>query len=286
MALCANFTGGRQLRVRATFPMDPLHVWRSFWQHRRLIIQLARRDVSLRYKGSLLGIVWSFAYPLLLLGVYTFVFKVIFKAGWEENGVARNYALMLFAGLIVYNFFSECLAGAATLVLNHPSYVKKVVFPLEILPWVTAGGALFHAGVSVLVLLVGLIYFLGGIPLTLPLLAVVFLPLILFTVGMVWLASALGVYLRDISQVISVTLVLLMFMSPILYPSSKIPESLRWMLYFNPLAPILDQARAVAVYGQMFDPWVWLATLVAGWLTAWLGLVWFQKTRPGFADVV
>lgn len=272
--------------AKTTRRVKPWSLLQSAWTHRRLILQLARRDIAKRYKGSVLGIVWSFIYPLMLLAVYTFVFRVIFISRWNEDGSNLEFALVLFAGLIIYNFFAESLAAAPTLIIGHAPYVKKVVFPLEILAWVVIGNALFHAGASVCVLALGLFFFGGGPPLSIVLLPLVFLPLILLTLGLVWLLSSLGVYLRDVDQIVGVSLVLLMFMSPILYPVAAIPDSLKPFLVFNPLAPLLELARNVAIHGKVFDLLNWVGTIFMGWLVAWLGFWWFQKTRRGFADVI
>lgn len=272
--------------------LQPLPHWRpwsiflSFWTHRALVVQLAKREVVKRYRGSALGLVWAMAYPLMILVIYTFVFRVIFKAQWQQEGSHVDYALILFAGLIVYNFFSECLGAAPALLQNHQSYVKKVVFPLEILPWVLIGNALFHAVVSVLVLIAGLLVIQKELPWTLIFLPVVWVPLLLLTIGFTWIVSSLSVYLRDIGQVVSVGLVLLMFVSPILYPVSAIPESIEPYAFLNPLTPILVQARQVAVFGEMPSPVMWIAMMAVTWLFAWAGLIWFQKTRAGFADVL
>ncbi len=274
------------LSPRAGRPAKPWSPLQSAWRHRRLIWQLTRRDIAKRYKGSVLGIVWSFIYPLMLLAVYTFVFRIIFVSRWNEDGSNLEFALVLFAGLIVYNLFAESLAASPTLISGHAPYVKKVVFPLETLAWVVIGNALFHAGASLCVLAVGLFFFGGGPPWTIILLPLVFVPLILLTLGLVWLLSSLGVYLRDVDQIVGVALVLLMFMSPILYPVSAIPESLRPFLVLNPLAPILELARDVAIYGRSLEPLHWLGATVTGWLVAWFGFWWFQKTRNGFADVI
>jgi len=266
--------------------VHPFRVVTAAWQHRSLVLQLTKREVVKRYRGSVLGLLWAMAYPVLILAIYTFVFKVIFKVRWEQTDSNIDYALILFAGLIVYNFFSECLGSAPALLQNHQSYVKKVIFPLEILPWVLIGNALFHAAVSVGVLMAGLLVMNQTLPLTIVLLPLVFLPLILLTLGGVWFFSSLAVYLRDIGQVVSVSLVLLMFVSPILYPMSAVPDAIAPYMFLNPLAPILVAAQQVCVFGVFPSATQWLWVFLVAWALAWLGLVWFQKTRPGFADVL
>lgn len=264
----------------------PHQVFLSFWTHRVLIKQLTKREIAKRYRGSVLGLVWAMAYPILILAIYTFVFRVIFKVKWDQADSNVEYALVLFTGLLVYNFFSESVGSAPALMQSHVSFVKKVMFPLETLSWVVVGNALFHAAVSLLVLVVGLLVIHQHVPLTIVLLPVIFIPLILLTVGFVWFVASLAVYIKDVGQVVSVTLILLMFVSPILYPMSAVPESIAPYMFLNPLAPILVQAQNVCVFGRMPDWNAWcLVTAITGVL-AWLGYLWFQKTRAGFADVL
>lgn len=265
------------------------------WRQRQLLWQLTQRDVLLRYRGSLFGLLWSFVTPLLMLAVYTFVFTVVFKARWGGAGTAEElagsggrleFAVLLFAGLIAFNLFAECIAKAPGLILAHTSYVKRVVFPLHILPWVSLGSALFHALISLLVLLLAMLVDgqrPGLMALWLPL---VLLPFGLLVMGLSWFLAALGVYLRDIGQVVGLLLTALMFLSPIFYPLTALPESVRGWLFLNPLSFIIEQLRRVLVWDQA-PQWPGLA-LYAGLalLVAWLGLAFFEKTRRGFADVL
>ncbi len=268
------------------FDAKPWTLFSAAWRRRRFIWQLARRDLFNRYKGSLLGLLWSFAQPVLLLLVYTFVFRMIFTAKWQEGETEMDYALMLFSGLIVYNFFSESVGASAGLIVQNPSYVKKVIFPLETLPWATIAVAAFHAAVSALALAIALLIYRGGLPWTFPLLPLAFAPLALLCLGLVWFFSSLGVYFRDVGHFLSVALVLLMFLSPVLYPVAAVPASVQSILALNPLTPILELARALAIHGGGVDAKAALGALLAGWLFAWLGFAWFQKTRKGFADVL
>ena len=249
---------------------------------------MTKREVISRYRGSYLGLLWSFVNPVLMLSVYTFVFSVVFKArlGQDVSGDMLEFALLLFAGLIVFNLFSECISRAHNLILINVNYVKKMIFPLEILPWVTLGSALFHSGISVLVLL---IFFIGmghSISWTFLLLPVVIFPLLLLIMGLSWLLASVGVFVRDIGQFIGMILTTLLFLSPIFYPASALPESVRSYLFLNPLTFIIEQTRAVILFGQLPD-WRGLAIYYAiAALVAWFGLFWFEKTRKGFADVL
>ena len=259
----------------------------SFWDNRSLIQVLVKREVVGRYRGSLMGILWSFFNPLLMLAVYTFVFGVVFKSRWSATSDSKvEFALLLFAGLIVFNLFAECINRSPTLILTNVNYVKKVVFPLEILPWVALGSATFHALVSWSVWLAAYIIFFGVPHVTVLLLPLVILPLMFFIIGLTWWLASLGVYLRDVSQFVGIFVTVIMFLSPIFYPSSALPEWFRSFLIINPLKTVVEQVRDVMFWGKPPD-WLTLAiTLLISIITAWLGFAWFQKTRKGFADVI
>jgi len=269
------------------FSITPKAVFISLFVHRQLIVSLIRREVVGRYRGSFLGILWSFFNPVFMLAVYTFVFSVIFKARWAGADESRaQFALVLFAGLLIFNLFAECVNRAPTLILSNVNYVKKVVFPLEILPVVVFGAAFFHAVVSFLVWLVFSFFVIGLPPLTALLLPVILLPLTFLVLGFSWLLASLGVYLRDVTQVVGIIVTTLMFLSPIFYPVSAIPAKYHPLIYSNPLAFIIEQVRNLLIFGISLDwsgvTWMTVCTLIF----AWGGFAWFQKTRKGFADVL
>lgn len=269
------------------FNTNPFEIFTSIWQNRDLVCTLVRREVLGRYQGSILGLLWSFFNPLVMLSVYTFVFSVVFNARWHvANNSKAEFALILFAGLIVFNLFTDCLSRAPGLVLANVNYVKKVVFPLEILPWVVMGSALFHAVVSFIVWLIFYFICIGLPPASAMLLPVILLPVILFTLGFSWILASLGVFLRDVAQAIGILTTVLMFLSPIFYPLSAIPIEYRPLLFLNPLTIALEQVRNVLVWGKHPDILVFSVYLTASALVAWLGFAWFQKTRKGFADVL
>ena len=257
-------------------------------RHRTLILQMARREIVARYRGSVMGVFWSLLNPLLMLVVYTFVFSVVFKARWHTGAQQSHadFAIILFVGVIVHTLFSEVAGRAPSLILGNPSYVKRVVFPLEILPVVSLLSALFQAGVSMAVLLVALLIMEGGIPLTAPLIVVVWLPLLLFSLGASWWLAALGVYVRDIAQAIGVVLTIMLFVSPAFFSIEAIPEAMRPWVKLNPLTLPMVQSRDVLIWGNQPD-WIEWGMFTAGMaLFAWLGFVWFQSIRKGFADVL
>lgn len=257
-------------------------------RHRELVWQMAKRDVIGRYRGSTLGVAWSLFHPLLMLAVYTVVFSSIFKARWRvsEAESTTDFAVVLFAGVLVHALFAECVNRAPTLVLDNPNFVKKVVFPLEILPWVSMGSALFHASASLLVLFGGLILGSLGIPRTAVFFPLVLAPLVVLTMGVSWFLAATGVYLRDLGQVVGVASTVLLFLSPVFYASSAIPEQYRWLFRLNPLTFIIEQTRNVLVWGYAPNWMGLLLYLAVSVIVAQLGFLWFQKTRRGFADVL
>lgn len=260
----------------------------SLWGNRNLILSLTRRQIAGRYRGSVMGLAWSFFNPLLMLVIYTFVFSVVFKARWGIPGQESNvdFGIMLFIGMIIHGVFAECVNCAPGLILSNVNYVKKVIFPLEILPWVAMGAALFHGAVSLLVLLAALIIFVGHIPATALLVPVILLPLIFATMGFAWLLSSLGVFMRDIGQITGMITTVLLFMSGVFFPIGTLPEPYRTWLALNPLALVIEEGRNVLILGKLPDPVSWCAIMALGLFTAWAGFAWFQKTRKGFADVL
>lgn len=276
------------MNPHAEKPTSLASLARSLTRNRQLIVQMTRRDVIGRYKGSIMGVMWSFFNPLFLLVIYTFVFSEVFKARWHGSLTQSKseYAILLFVGMIVHGLFAETLSRAPTLILHNISYVKKIVFPLEILPVTALGASLFHAIISLVVLMVFSLLLNGYIPWTAVFLPVVFLPLIVLTSGIAWGLASLGVFLRDVAQPIGLIMTVLLFASPVFYPVTSLPEYIRPWLMLNPLTLIIEQARAVLILGQMPD---WAALAIYGLvalLVAWLGYAWFQKTRKGFANVL
>jgi len=269
------------------FSISPREMCASFWRNRNLIKSLVMREVIGRYRGSVMGILWSFINPVLMLTVYTFVFSVVFKARWSGGSESKTeFALVLFAGLIVFNFFSECVNRAPSLILSNVNYVKKVVFPLEVLPWVSVGSAFFHSSVSLLVWLFAYVIIFGLPHATVLLMPLVIFPLVFLTIGVSWLLASLGVFLRDVTQFIGIVTTVLMFVSPIFYPTTALPLEYRHLLFFNPMTLAIEQARGLLYWGTLPDPQLAAIYLIASLTIAWLGFAWFQKTRKGFADVI
>ena len=261
---------------------------RNIWSHRELWWRLTEREVLGRYRGSVLGIAWSFITPLAMLAVYTFVFSQVFKARWGdlEQAGPLGFAINLFAGLIVFNLFSECAMRAPSLIVNNANYVKKVVFPLEILSCVAVGNACFHALTSLCILIAFELIAFQALPLTLFWLPLVWLPLILGALAFTWLLNTAGVFLRDIGQLIGVGINMLMFLSPIFFPLSALPERWQPLLRINPLAQVIEQTRRVAVQGVNPDLTYLLIGTVVTLLACETSFRSFQKSKKAFADVL
>lgn len=261
----------------------------GLWCNSQLILKMANREIIGRYKGSIMGLAWSFFNPIMMLLVYTFVFSVIFKSRWggAAGDTSRtHFAIVLFVGMIVFGFFSEVLNRAPSLITSNVNYVKKVVFPLEILPVIAMLAALFHSFVSICVLLTAFVLFNGYICWTCILIPLVLMPLIILTLGFAWMLAALGVFMRDIGQAIGIITTVMMFMAPVFYPASAVPEKFHALIMFNPLTFIIEQAREVLIFGHLPNCIGLLNYTLVATVIAWMGYSLFQKTRKGFADVI
>lgn len=269
------------------FSSHPLAIIRSFLTHRKLIISLTQRDITARYKGSMLGIAWLIIQPLCSLLVYTFVFSVIFKARWPGGSDSKTeFALILFAGLMIFNFVSESITRAPTLITSNPNYVKKMVFPLEVLVFVNVGTSLFYALINLIIWLVFFIILFGVPHVTALALPILFLPLAMLVLGGSWLLSSLGVYIRDMSPIVGLGITLLLFLSPIFYPISALPAFFQQLMHLNPLTFVIEQTRNTLLWGKLPDfEYTSIYWLVSAAIM-WLGFAWFQKVRKGFGDVL
>ncbi len=276
------------MNPHASQPTALMALVRSLWRNRQLIVQMTKREVVGRYKGSAMGLAWSFFNPVFMLTVYTFVFSEVFKARWGGGGdeSKTQFAVVLFVGMIVYGLFAEVLNRAPGLVLSNVNYVKKVVFPLEILPVIAVGAALFHSLISLGVLLAAFTLFNGYLHWTAIFTPLVLLPLVILTLGLAWMLASLGAFLRDVGQTIGIITTVLMFLSPVFYPVTAVPEKFRPIIMANPLTFIIEEAREVLVWGHL-PAWFGLGLYtLAATAIAWAGYAWFQKTRKGFADVL
>lgn len=256
----------------------------SLYRHRYLLGQLIKRDVLLRYRGALFGVLWIFLSPLLMLAIFAFIFGHVFQTRWPQNAEGMPFWLILYAGLIVFNTFSETVGRAATTVRGYPSYVKKIIFPVELLPLVPLGASLVHAAFNLAILAAALAvtgHLSAGI-LLFPLLVV---PALLIGMGLAWVLAAWGVFIKDMTQIVPLFVQMLMFLSPVFYPSSAVPPALRPVYTLNPLGTVIEAARS-AVLGQAVSWPAWLAALAFGIIAAVLGLAFFKHARDEFADAL
>lgn len=282
---------------QATLPMrnngtgsfiNPVRIVIHLSHHRELIGQFTRREVIGRYKGSYLGLVWAFIQPLILLCVYTFVFSIIFEAKWgmsPQQG-RLSFAMALFAGILTFNILGDVANAAPGLILGHANYVKKVIFPLEILPLVKLFGAVIHSFFGVIILLAGIVFSDLTLHWTIILLPVAWLPVMLFSLGWGYFLSALAVFVRDVGQTVGLVVTMLFFLSPIFYPLEAVPESLRIYCQLNPIAVFVEDARRVVLWGSLPN-WPWyFAGLIISLVIFVFGFIWFMRSKRAFADVM
>jgi lipopolysaccharide transport system permease protein len=261
---------------------------RGLWSHRQLIFQLGKRQILEHYRGSYLGLIWSFITPLVMLVIYTFVFSIIFQAKWDTfiTGSREEFALILFAGIIAFNIFGDAVLNAPLLITTRPNYVKRIVFPLEILPVSALAPVLLQAGFNLIILLLGSLLFLGQISSTLYLLPLALLPLILLSLGLGWFLASLGVFVRDMIHFLRIIVQMLFFLTPIFYPISAVPESFHGWLNINPLTYLIDHFRQVTLLGEVPNVTEYGIMLLFTSAVCLGGYVWFMKSKKTFADVL
>ncbi|MBX3364487.1 MAG: ABC transporter permease [Phycisphaeraceae bacterium] len=269
--------------------LDPAAMVRNLWGRRDLIRQFTVREIQMRNRGSHLGVLWAVLTPLLLLTVYTLVFSTILRVRFDQahSGSVLVYATTLFAGMMVFQMFSEPLARAPGLVVHKPNFVKKIVFPLEILPLTSMFSAIIYSGAGLLLVIVAHLVLGGGMGVYALLFPLVLVPVVLLGLGVGWILAALGVYLRDIQQLVAVVVQrVLFFITPVLYPLERVPEAYREWLYINPLTVVVDGARRTLLWNQpprwdMLILWIGIGLVLAP-----VGYALFMKARRGFADVL
>lgn len=269
------------------FSKSPVSMLSIVWNNRSLFKALLYRDIVGRYKGSVLGILWSIITPLVMLAVYTFVFSTVFQSRWQEGSDSRvEFSLVLFCGLIIFNIFSESVNRASNIVVENVNYVKKVVFPLEILPLIIVGSAVFNAISSFIILLLAYWIVVDTPSYTVLYAPIVVIPFLFVILGLCWFLASLGIFLRDIGQFVSILTLLTLFMSPIFYPARLIPAEYQGIMILNPLLPIIEQFRNVMYWQKEPDFYLLSTYFGIAFVFAWLGYCWFQITKRGFADVV
>ncbi len=267
--------------------VDFLAPYRVAVRNRSLLWQFVKRNIAVRYRGSMLGLVWSFVQPLMMLCVYTFVFSVVFQARWDVKLTDKGaFAIIMFCGMALFNIFSESVSLCCGVITGNPNFVKKVIFPLEILPLTQTIASFILGTVWILLLFLGVIFIYGKLSFTMLLLPLVLIPLFLFTLGICFFVASLGVFVRDTSYAVQVILQVLFFMTPIFYRIEAIPPQYRWPLQINPLTTLIEQARRVFIFGTLPD-WKFLGIgFLVSLIVLQLGFVWFCRTKKGFADVL
>lgn len=269
------------------YSLNPIKVSKDCWSNRLLLKQLVLREVYGRYQGTHLDFLWVILEPLLMLAVYTFVFRVIFNRHWySEDESTLEFSVILFSGLLIFNLFRETINGAPRLILRNTNYVKKIVFPLEVLPLVSVLSGLYHLVINFIILIVMYVILYG-----MPHLVVLYVPLIIFPYVLILLGASLflasiGVFFRDIAQIIGMVVMATLFLSAIFYPIESVPEKYQLWFHLNPVAFTAEQFREIIIWGRP-PQWFWLIIYYpVSIMISWIGLVWFQKTRRGFADVL
>jgi lipopolysaccharide transport system permease protein len=272
--------------VAASGPL-PVRMFRNLSAQRALIRRFAWRDAVLRYKGSYLGILWSFLVPLMMLAIYTLVFGIIFQSRWGGTGGSRaDFVLDLFCGLIIFNVFAECVQRAPGLILANPNYVKRVVFPLEILPVAALGSGLINAAFGLVILIPAGIVIHHGVSSTIWMFPLVLIPLCSLTAGFAWGLASLGVFVRDLAQPVMLVTQALFFLSGIFFPLAAVPPWLRPFMLLNPLTTILDCSRRTLLWG-MPPLWNWWAAVTVGSIVVmFAGYYAFMRSKKAFADVM
>lgn len=258
------------------------------WQRRDLIFQLTRREIKNRYKGTYLGLCWPMIVPLFMLTVYSFVFGVILKSSWpySRTGGMVEFGLTLLSGIVMFNVFSDTLGASATLIVTNPNYVKKIVFPLEILPVVVLNTAIFHGALSLAILFLGTLVFVGAPGWWVLSFPFILVSLCAFTLGLGWIIAALGVFIRDMSHSLNLLLQVGFLCTPIFYDPSRIPERFRWLVAFNPLAAFVMSGRDVLLWRRSPN-WIWLGVMMfSSLIVMQAGYIIFVKSKKAFSDVL
>ncbi|MDD9266620.1 ABC transporter permease [Paenibacillus sp. GCM10023248] len=265
-----------------------LQLLRIIGKNRELVQQFVKREVITKYKGSYLGMMWSIITPLIMLSIYTYVFGYIFKSKWDfaVSSTKQEFAITVFCGMIIFAIFSETITKSPSIITNNPNYVKKVVFPLEILPLSLLGGAVVNFLIGLVILLAGKVIFIGPLNWEFFYIPVILLPLLIVSLALSYIFASLGVYLRDLEHTIGITVQALYLLTPIFYPISAIPTQIRSLFLFNPIAGIVDNMRKIIIWGMKPDMALWGYQIIGSIILLQIGYWWFMKLRKGFADVI
>lgn len=268
----------------STIAWNPLRIVSDIWQHRYLLGQLIKRDVLLRYRGAMFGVLWMFLSPLFMLVIFAFVFGQIFQARWPQQAGDLPFWILLYSGLIVFNLFAETVSRAPGAVRSYASFVKKIIFPVQILPLVPLGAALVHGAFNFSILLLALAL-VDGLHWQILLFPLLLLPAVLLALGLSWFVAAWGVFIKDMTQIVPMFVQMLMFLSPVFYPVSAVPAGLQTFYRYNPLGMVIETTRSV-IAGQPIRWDTWGATFALCLGAAILGHAYFEHVRDEFADAL
>lgn len=258
------------------------------YKNRDLFVQSLTREIVQKYRGSYLGILWNFILPLVMLAVYSFIFGVIFKARWDQQVTdsKAEFALILFVGITLYNVFSETVGASPTLIITNVNYVKKVIYPLEILSMTSIGNSLVQLLFNLVIILLGKAIIIRHFDFMILFFPLVLLPLLLLVLGISWILSGIGVFIRDMRQAATIIILIFGYITPVFYPISSVPESFRWVMYLNPMTAIVNNARRVLIYGEFPDWLSLLITFFISYLIMLIGLMFFRKVKSNFSDAI
>lgn len=258
------------------------------WHDRGVIWQFTKRGIASRYRGSILGLLWSFILPLMMLFIYTFVFSIVFKARWNiaTDKLPGSFPVVMFAGMMMYNVFQEAVLLSCSSVTSNQNLVKKVVFPVEALPIAQCLTTFILSAAWFPLLMASALLVFKEIHWTIMFVPIIILPLLFFTIGISFFVSALSVFVRDMQYVASIVLQVLFFMTPVFYPVENVPERFRIILEFNPLSNMLMQGRQVMLFGEIPDVVIYAKSLLLSLVVLHFGYMWFRTTKKGFADVL
>lgn len=261
----------------------------TLWYRRQLILTLGLREVTQRFRSSSLGLLWTVIQPLAVVTIFYFVFSVVFQNRWGAADESKgDFIIALFSGFLVYNLFFDTVSRAPMMVVGNINYVKKLVFPIHLIPFIISIGSLvsFFCTFVILVLMYMLIH-QGAPHFAVVTVFLSVLPVYLLSIGVSWMVASASVFYRDINHAVPLVLQALVFVSPVLYPMSRVPDGLvRQLMQMNPLAMPIEQARAAIMYGVIPDWMGILQSLAVSMLVCVVGIIFFQRLRPGFADVL
>ena len=260
---------------------------RIILRNKYLVKKLIVRDIKTKYKGSVLGMFWSWIVPIMMLAVYTFVFSEVFQARWSvDTNDKYQFAMTMFCGLSVFNVMAETMNRSTGLIMQNTNYVKKVMFPLELLPFVTVITAMFNCVVSLVILIVARLVIYKSISPMVLLLLPALIPILIISVGVGLFLSSLSVFLRDMGSIISVIVAVLMYATPVFYSSAAVPEKYRLISNLNPLTYIIENVRRIILYDEWINLQWYISSLITALVFYAIGLLVFKRSKEGFADVL